>query len=74
MVLVVLEGGGSDPERLEVDETEPPLHLDRGGERYAQVLSHFDQHLPDISGRWRYRIVVQHQAMPLAHAAIMVKP
>lgn len=74
MLSIVLEGGRSDLERLELDHAVPPPHLDRGGERYGQVLSHFDEHLRDISGRWRYRIVVKHQAMSPAHSAIPVKP
>jgi len=74
MVRVVLEGGRSDTEGLELDEWAPPLHIDRSGERYGQVLSHYDEHLRDVAGRWRYRVVVEHQVMQPAHSAIDVRP
>lgn len=71
---IILEGGDSDTQQLKVQLDRPPHHLDRHGERYGQVLSHFDEHLRDIAGRWRYRIQVDYQRMQPAHSAISVKP
>lgn len=71
---VILEGGNSDTQRDDLQLDQPPPYLDRGGERYGQVLSHFDEHLRDIAGRWRYRLEVEHRAMKPGHRAIDVKP
>lgn len=74
MVYVVLEGGRSDLEWFDLAQSDPPEQIERSNERYGPVLSHYDQHLRDISGRWRYRLVIEHQVMQPAHAAIDVRP
>ena len=74
MLRFILEGGASDTQRLELDVEEPPAHVNRGDERYGPVLDHWDQHMRDIAGRWRYRIVVEYRAMPRGYEAPRVKP
>lgn len=74
MVRIVLEGGRSDLERRELDQNEPPQHWMSGGERYEPVVDHWDQPMRDITGRWRYRLRVEHRAMPRGYEAPRVKP
>jgi hypothetical protein len=75
MIRVILEGGESDTQRLELDGEEPPAQVERpDGERYGPVLDHWDRHMRDITGRWRYRIRVEHRDMPRGYEAPRVKP
>lgn len=74
MLRIILEGGSSDTQLLDLDADHPPPHLDRAGEVYAPVLSHFDEHLRDITGRWRYRYRPAWQEMQPGHSALAVKP
>jgi hypothetical protein len=72
---VILEGGGSDTEHLELaDDQPPPATVEPAGESYGPVLDYYDQHMRDITGRWRYRLVVEFRAMPRGYEAPRVKP
>jgi hypothetical protein len=74
MVQMILEGGRSDTGRLDLDGQLPPASVDRQGELYEPVLSHSDQHLRDISGRWRYQLCSPYRAMPRGYEALRIKP
>jgi hypothetical protein len=72
---VILEGGGSDTEHLELaDDQPPPATVEPAGESYGPVLDYYDQHMRDITGRWRYRLRVEYRPMKPAHSTINVKP
>ncbi|WP_170854016.1 hypothetical protein [Microlunatus flavus] len=55
---IVLEAGRSDLQRFELDQAEPPEHVDRDGERYGPGVDHFDQPMRDITGAGRHRLCV----------------
>ncbi|GAB2569173.1 hypothetical protein GCM10009593_02870 [Microlunatus antarcticus] len=47
---IILKGGRSDTQRLELDVDSAPEHLEQDGERYEPVLSHYDEHLATSPG------------------------
>ena len=74
-VRVILEGGRSDTERLDLDLDRPPPYISRpGGERYDPVLDHHDQPMRDIADRWRYRLASPYRPMPHGYEAPRIKP
>lgn len=74
MLRIILEGGRADTDRDELELEQPPPFVERGGERYEPVLSHYDEHLRDVAGRWRYRLMSPYRAMPRGYEAPRVKP
>ncbi|MBB3328462.1 hypothetical protein [Microlunatus antarcticus] len=50
MLRIILKGGRSDTQRLELDVDSAPEHLEQDGERYEPVLSHYDEHLATSPG------------------------
>lgn len=74
MLRIIFEGGKSDTERLELDAEQPPARVERDGERYGPVLDHYDRHMRDITGAWRFRVLVPFREMDPGHSALDVKP